>query len=76
MKLKQFLNDLRISYKELGVYCGTSKKIGSRWANGELPNALIIAYNIEKLSKGKVTMQSLAEEAIESQNKNQLVKKK
>lgn len=69
MKLKEYLIEKRISYQDLANYCGVTKKLAYRWCNGELPNSLIVAFLIEKLSEGKITMHSLAEEAFENATK-------
>ena len=63
MKFREYMIDTRTSYRDIAKPIKVCVRSIHRWFQGEIPHALVIAQEIERLSNGKVTMQSLADEA-------------
>ncbi len=58
-KLKTYLKERRIPYREFGEIVGLSAASVSDIINGHQMPSLLAAWNIEQATKGKVKMQDL-----------------
>ncbi len=55
MQLYQYLNDENISQTDFSEKIGVTQPTLSRYVNGDIIPSVIIAYKIEKVTKGAVT---------------------
>lgn len=63
MKFRDYIIETRTSYRDIAKPIDVCVRSIYRWYLGEIPHALVIAQDIERLTDGRVTMQSLADEA-------------
>ena len=59
MNLKNWLIENNISYEKLSAAVGSNPRVIHRWANFDIPNSLIVAYNIVKVTNGEVGLDDL-----------------
>ncbi len=70
MSLEEYMMKYNVTFNELCKAVDSNLKVIWRWRNGDIPLALITAYNIVEATNGEVTLKDLVEGGLKSKKFN------
>jgi hypothetical protein len=66
MSLEEYMSKYNITFNELCKAVDSNLKVMWRWSKGDIPLALITAYNIIEATNNEVTLKDLVESGLNS----------